>query len=67
VTISARKGVATIRSGKGDAYREVALNALVRAVPEEWIKQREGRAPDGEPALFLSSTARGSRRGRRTR
>jgi site-specific recombinase XerC len=25
VTISARKGVVTIRSGKGDAYREVAL------------------------------------------
>jgi site-specific recombinase XerD len=27
VTTSARKGTVTIRSGKGDAYREVALNA----------------------------------------
>ena len=54
VTISARKGVVTIRSGKGDAYREVALNALVRAVLEEWAKEREGRVPDGEAALFVS-------------
>ncbi len=59
VTISSRKGIVTIRSGKGDAYREVALNALVRAVLEEWIKERDGRAPDGEPALFLS--AKGTR------
>jgi integrase/recombinase XerC len=54
VTTSARKGTATIRSGKGDAYREVALNALVRAVLEEWIKERGRRAPDDEHALFLS-------------
>ena len=54
VTTSARKGTVTIRSGKGDAYREVALNALVRAVLEEWIKERERRAPDDEHALFLS-------------
>jgi integrase/recombinase XerC len=59
VTISARKGVVTIRSGKGDAYREVARNALVRAVLEEWINERDGRAPDGEAALFLS--AKGAR------
>ena len=32
VTTSTRKGLVVIRSGKGDAYREVALNALVRAV-----------------------------------
>jgi len=32
VTISTRKGMVVIRSGKGDAYREVALKALVRAV-----------------------------------
>jgi len=55
VTISARKGVVRIRSGKGDAYREVALNAFVRAVLEEWTKERERRAPAGEAALFLSS------------
>jgi integrase/recombinase XerC len=39
--------------------REVALNALVRAVLEEWIKERDGRAPNGEAALFLS--AKGAR------
>jgi hypothetical protein len=54
VTTSARKGTVTIRSGKGDAYREVALNALVRAVLEEWIKERERRVLDDEHALFLS-------------
>ena len=35
----------TIRSGKGDAYREVALNALVRAVLEEWTSPDEPRSP----------------------
>jgi hypothetical protein len=29
-----------VRSGKGDAYREVPLNALVRQVLEEWLKER---------------------------
>ncbi len=53
VTISARKGVVVIQSGKGDAYREVALNALVRAVLEEWTKERNGRASDSD-ALLLS-------------
>ena len=37
VSISTRKGRVVIRSGKGDAYREVALNALVRAVLSEWL------------------------------
>jgi len=55
VTISTRKGLVVIRSGKGDAYREVALNALVRAVFEEWTTERTGRERKGEPALFLSS------------
>lgn len=30
VRISARKGLVVVRSGKGDAYREVELNALLR-------------------------------------
>ena len=34
--ISARKGVVVVRSGKGDVYREVQLNALVRAMLDEW-------------------------------
>ncbi len=54
VSISTRKGRVVIRSGKGDAYREVALNALVRAVLSEWLEQRQGLAAEGEAALFVS-------------
>jgi len=32
VALSARKGLVIVRRGKGDAYREVPLNAAVRAV-----------------------------------
>jgi integrase/recombinase XerC len=59
VRVSARKGIVIVRSGKGDAYREVPLNALVRQVLEEWIAERGRRAPDGERAFFLG---RGGRR-----
>lgn len=37
VRVSARKGVVVVRSGKGDAYREVPLEALVRQVLEDWL------------------------------
>jgi site-specific recombinase XerD len=57
VRISARRGVAVVRRGKGDAYREVDLNAEVRAVLEAWRSERAKRFPEGEdPALFLSRT-----------
>jgi site-specific recombinase XerD len=59
VKMTARKGLVIVRSGKGDAYREVPLNALVRQVLEEWIGERAKRAPDGERAFFLG---RGGRR-----
>jgi site-specific recombinase XerD len=59
VRISARKGLVVVRSGKGDAYREVPLNALVRQVLEEWLAEREARAGEAERALFV---ARGGRR-----
>ncbi len=59
VRVSARKGLVIVRSGKGDAYREVALNALVRQVLEEWLGERRRRAPEGERAFFLG---RGGRR-----
>jgi hypothetical protein len=49
--ISARKGLVVVRSGKGDAYREVPLNALVRQVLEEWLTQRAKRAAEGERAV----------------
>ena len=56
---SARKGVVIVRSGKGDAYREGPLNALVRQVLDEWLTERRELAADGERALFLG---RGGRR-----
>lgn len=37
VAISARKGLLVVRSGKGDAYREVPLNRPCRAALEEWL------------------------------
>ena len=53
VRVAARKGLVIVRSGKGDAYREVPLNALVRQVLEEWLAQRLQLAGDGERALFV--------------
>ena len=66
VTISARKGIVTIRAGKGDAYREVALNALVRAVLENGSRSARAAPPTASPRCFSARRARGSRRGRRT-
>jgi site-specific recombinase XerC len=59
VRVSARKGVLVVRSGKGDAYREVPLNALARQVLDEWLAERATIPRVDERALFLS--ARGSR------
>jgi site-specific recombinase XerD len=59
VRVSARKGLVIVRSGKGDAYREVPLNALVRQVIEEWLGERHRRAASGERAFLLG---RGGRR-----
>jgi integrase/recombinase XerC len=59
VRISARKGVVIVRSGKGDAFREVPLNALARQVLEEWLAERKRLAGAGERALFIG---RGGRR-----
>lgn len=53
VRVSARKGLVVVRSGKGDAYREVPLNALVRQVLEEWLDERAQRTGEGERALFV--------------
>lgn len=52
--ISPRKGIVIVRAGKGDAYREVPLNALVRVVVEEWTTAREKLARPGEHGLFVS-------------
>jgi site-specific recombinase XerD len=53
VRTSARKGVVIVRSGKGDAYREVPLNATARAVVDAWRKERAKVVAEGEPALLV--------------
>jgi len=53
VSVSARKGKLVVRSGKGDAYREVPLNRPCRGALEDWLSARGDRAVDGERALFL--------------
>lgn len=58
VKVSSRKGVVVVRSGKGDAYREVPLNALVRQVLDEWLTERKGRAAQGERAVFVGRSGR---------
>ena len=58
VAISARKGLLVVRSGKGDAYREVPLNRPCRAALEQWLKARGERAADGERALFVGPQGR---------
>ena len=55
VRVSARRGVVIIRSGKGDTYREVPLNAEVREALRTWLKERNKQFPHTrEPALFLN-------------
>lgn len=59
LSISARKGKVIVRSGKGDAYREIALNAEVREALERWLAVRQENCPSGEnSALFLSQRGR---------
>jgi site-specific recombinase XerD len=58
VKTSARKGLVVVRSGKGDAYREVPLNALVRQVLDEWLAERKTRAAEGERAAFVGRSGR---------
>ena len=60
VKMSARKGLVVVRSGKGDAYREVPLNALVRQVLDEWLAERRSMLADadGERAFFVGRSAR---------
>lgn len=54
ISLSARKGRVTVRSGKGDAYREVALNAEVREALERWLAEREEYPDTGSSAQFLN-------------
>lgn len=59
VAISARKGLVIVRSGKGEAYREVPLNAEVREALDLWLEERRERfAQASTDALFLSLRGR---------
>ncbi len=58
VKTSARKGLVIVRSGKGDAYREVPLNALVRQVLDEWLTERKTKAAEDERAVFVGRSGR---------
>jgi site-specific recombinase XerD len=56
IALSARKGKITVRAGKGDVYREVALNTEVREGLAAWLAERRQRFPNQEEAaLFLNS------------
>jgi site-specific recombinase XerD len=59
VRVSARKGLVVVRSGKGDTYREVPLNAEVREALRTWQKDRTKHFPNhADPALFLNLKGR---------
>ena len=67
IRVSTRKGTVIVRSGKRDAYREVPLNALVRATVTEWLEVGQ-RSPTGRSGPCSSAApVAGCRRGRRTR
>jgi site-specific recombinase XerD len=53
--VSGRKAVLVVRSGKGDVYREVPLNAPARKALDAWLDERPSPAArvGGEP-LFVS-------------
>ncbi len=53
VAISARRGLVTIRHGKGDVGRSVPLGSDARSLVETWLRARPVVA---SPALFLSPT-----------
>ena len=56
VSLSARKGLLVIRSGKGDLYREVPLNPSCRQTLSDWLRERA--AADGERAVFTGPQGR---------
>jgi len=59
VRVSARKGVIIVRSGKGDMYREVPLNADVREALKAWLKERNQRLSQiSDPAFFLNASGK---------
>ncbi|MDQ3630713.1 MAG: tyrosine-type recombinase/integrase, partial [Actinomycetota bacterium] len=53
VRTSARKGAVIVRSGKGDAFREVPLNPTARDAVDVWRDERADIAAEGEAALLV--------------
>jgi integrase/recombinase XerC len=59
VQISARRGRVIVREGKGNRYREVPLNAVVRPIITQWLHERAQRFPETtEAAVFLTRQGR---------
>jgi site-specific recombinase XerD len=66
VEMSARRGRLKVRTGKGDAYREVPLNSASRKALDEWFRARtdqlealaEGGSGAPVPAVWLSRSGR---------
>jgi len=56
IQVSARKGMVVVRSGKGDMYREIPLNAEARKAMQVWLNTRSKAAEDA--ALFLNRRCR---------
>jgi site-specific recombinase XerD len=54
VAVSARKGLVTVRRGKGDRYRQVPLNAEARDALDAWLAKRNHLPGSDGPALLLS-------------
>ena len=59
VQVTARRGRLAVRSGKGDAYREVPLNSACRTALSEWLRARTAQLDpvpeaDRPSALWLS-------------
>ncbi|MBA3748757.1 MAG: tyrosine-type recombinase/integrase [Solirubrobacterales bacterium] len=55
IAVSARKGMVVVREGKGDAYREVPLNAEARAALDDWTAVRRGQlGASADRGLFIS-------------
>jgi site-specific recombinase XerD len=55
VRLSSRKGLVIVRMGKGNTYREIPLNAEVRAALDTWLEQRkQWVSQQNESALFLT-------------
>lgn len=56
VRMSARKGLLIVRSGKGDAHREIPLNPTARAALDAWLNARRETVAECEQALFVGRT-----------